>query len=191
MIPKTIANSSASKYAERSIARKFISFNNIILLSLLLACSAGSFSCKSSKKAAAAAKAKAEQEAREAKLAREREEKRKREEAERLQREEDERARAKAEPSRKLQNYFQQIAGAGSVEAANQSISEALNMFSSPESPLLIVIKKTGDIKDYDKPTTIKKYLEYLKDQKKSANKIDSMVFDDNGKIKEITLITE
>ena len=191
MTPKTLIDSSAPKYAVRSIFRKFISFNNVILLALLLAFSAGSFSCQSKKKAAAAARAKAEQEAREAQQAREREERRKREEAERLKREEDERARAKAEPSRKLQSFFQQIAGASSVEAANQSISEALKMFSSPEAPLLIVIKKTGDIKDYDKPTTIKKYLEYLKDQKKSANKIDSMVFDDNGKIKEITLITE
>ena len=42
---------------------------------------------------------------------------------------------------------------------------------------------------DYDKPTTIKKYLDYLKDQKKSPNAVEHLEFDDAGKIKEVTLI--
>lgn len=150
-----------------------------LILYVMIAClSVGAVGCKSSKKAT---KAKMEEEAR---LAKEREEKLKREEAERLRKEEE----AKKAPYIKLENSFNQIAGAGSVEAANKSIQEALTLFSSPDAPLLIVISKEGENKDYDKPTTIQKYLEYLKDQKKNLNTLTNLVFDDNGKIKEVEL---
>lgn len=89
----------------------------------------------------------------------------------------------------RLGNYFQYITNAGSVNAANSLIDEALSMFSSPNAPLLIIINRSGGIVDYDRPSTIKMYLEYLKDQKKNLNNIDEIVFDDNGKIKEIVLI--
>jgi hypothetical protein len=41
---------------------------------------------------------------------------------------------------------------------------------------------------DYDEPTTIRKYLEYLKDQKRINTEVKSLVMDDNGKIKEVEL---
>jgi hypothetical protein len=100
----------------------------------------------------------------------------------------------KADPVEKsaqerLGNYFQYIANAGNVNQANSLIEEALGMFSSPNAPLLVIIHRSGGIVDYDRPTTARKYLEYLKDQKKSLNNIDELVFDANGKIKEIILI--
>lgn len=155
-------------------------FNRCVLFIALAGFSLYSTGCHSSKKAAAAKAAE------EARLAKEREERLKKEEAERLRKEKEE--NAKREPYNKLNTFFSQIASAPNADAANQRIQEALTMFSSPDAPLLIVISKQGENKDYDKPTTVKKYLEYVKDQKKNANKISNLVFDENGKIKEVEL---
>lgn len=162
------------------------SFNKLLILTLIVL-SVNSIGCKSSKKVAAE-KARMEEEAR---LAREREEKMKREEAERLRKEEEarEKERVREESLAKVERYFQQIANMGNVDDANKKIKEALTLFSSPDAPVLIIISQTEDIKDYDKPTAIKKYLEYLKDQKKNMNAIDHIEMDDNGKIKELILI--
>lgn len=103
-------------------------------------------------------------------------------------REREARERANA-PTNRLHNYFDAIANAGSPASANASISEALAMFSSPDAPVLIVISEEDGKKDYDKPTTIKKYMEYLKDQKKNMNKISNLQFDGSGKITEVELI--
>jgi hypothetical protein len=144
--------------------------------------------CKSKKKAmeaAAAEKARMEQEA-----------------ALQKQREEDERKRKEAEEANaKKQNesstnakyavlskYFDAVATSSNATAANNSISEALTMFASPETPVLIIISGTGDNKDYDRPTTIQNYLNYLKDQKKNPNKVENLQFDASGKITEVEL---
>lgn len=103
-------------------------------------------------------------------------------------REREARERANA-PTNRLNNYFDAIANSGSPASANASISEALAMFSSPDAPVLIVISEEDGKKDYDKPTTIKKYMEYLKDQKKNMNKISNLQFDGSGKITEVELI--
>jgi len=151
--------------------------------------------CKSKKKAMEAEKARQEQEAaaalkkqyeEEARLKREAEEKA-RLEAEAREREAKERANT---PTNRLNNYFDAIANAGSTASANGTISEALAMFSSPDTPVLIVISEEGGQKDYDKPTTIKMYLEYLKDQKKNMNKISDLKLDSSGKITEVELKT-
>jgi hypothetical protein len=68
-------------------------------------------------------------------------------------------------------------------------INDALGLFNSPDAPVLIIISKTGDIVDYDRPTTIKNYLNYLKDTKNNINKVEKIVYDDNGKIKELELL--
>jgi single-stranded DNA-specific DHH superfamily exonuclease len=141
-------------------------------------------SCKRTKKASEDSKAKAEREAR---LAREREEKMKREEEERRRKEEEEKKKAEKESYGKLESYFNRIAS--DPANAGATISEALALFSSPDTPVLIVIHQSGEQKDYDRPTTIKKYLEYLKDQKKSPNAINKLVYDNGGKIKEVELI--
>jgi hypothetical protein len=88
----------------------------------------------------------------------------------------------------KLENYFNAVAAASNVNAANQSIQEALAMFSNQETPVLIVIYEENGIKDYDEPTTIKKYLEYLKDTKKNLNYISDIRMDANGKVSELEL---
>ena len=75
----------------------------------------------------------------------------------------------------KLESQFASIASASNVTSANQSIQEVLAMFSNPETPILIVIHEEGGVKDYDEPTSIKKYLEYLKDTKKNLNYISDI----------------
>jgi nucleosome binding factor SPN SPT16 subunit len=156
----------------------------LILPLLFLSVSIFNTGCGASKKA----KAKAAEEAR---LAKEREERLKREEADRKRREEEERIRAQRAPYQKIEDYFSKIANAGNVDNANAIIDQALNMFSSPDAPVLIIIKKSGDIIDYDRPTTAKKYFDYMKDQKKAFNKVEKLDFDSNGKIKEMILITQ
>ncbi|MEQ8472386.1 MAG: nucleoid-structuring protein H-NS [Marinoscillum sp.] len=90
--------------------------------------------------------------------------------------------------SQKLENYFTAIANSSSATSANGSISEALTMFSSPDAAVLIVIYRGTGNPDYDEPTTIKKYLEYLKDTKNNKAVVEEMVLDDYGKIKELVL---
>ena len=88
----------------------------------------------------------------------------------------------------KLENYFNAVAAAGSPSAANQTIQEVLAMFSNQETPVLIVIHEENGIKDYDEPTTIKKYLDYLKDTKKNLNYISDIRMDASGKVSELEL---
>lgn len=88
----------------------------------------------------------------------------------------------------KLENYFNSVAAAGNASIANQTIQETLGMFSNQETPVLIVIHEENGIKDYDEPTTIKKYLEYLKDTKKNLNYISDIRMDANGKVSELEL---
>lgn len=157
-------------------------------LIILLAVAGG---CKSKKKAMAvtdtdAEKAKMEQEA---KL------RQQQAEEERRKAEMEEKARAaeakrkEREPYTKLENYFTAIANSSNVTSANSSINEALTLFASKDTPVLIVINESGGQKDYDRPTTIGQYLNYLKDQKKSANQISDLKFDSSGKITEVELV--
>jgi len=150
--------------------------------------------CKTTKKVTIDdSKARLEREAREKALA----DKKKKEEEERLRQEAEEKARKEAEekerakraPYEKLEGYFSKIAATSKPEEANTIIAEAQQMFLSPSSPVLILIYKQGETKDYDKPSDISKYLNFLKDQKKNLNKIDNLEFDSNGKITEVTLI--
>ncbi|HLZ16132.1 MAG TPA: hypothetical protein VKQ08_03795, partial [Cyclobacteriaceae bacterium] len=70
----------------------------------------------------------------------------------------------------------------------NSSINEALTLFASPQAPVLIVISEEDGKKDYDRPTTITAYLNYLKDQKKNINDIAGLKTDASGKITELEL---
>lgn len=106
--------------------------------------------------------------------------------------EEDRLAREREAQSRgmysSINDAFSAVAGARDVAAANLAIREALTQFAGDDVPVLILLAEEGDIKDYDEPTTIKKYLEYIKDQKKSPNKVINAAYDSNGKIKELEL---
>ncbi len=84
---------------------------------------------------------------------------------------------------------FRSVANAGTFMVANNRIEEALKLFASEDIPVLIIISQENGMKDYDRPTTIKKYLEYLKDVKNFDTGIENLVLDNNGKITEIELI--
>lgn len=88
-----------------------------------------------------------------------------------------------------LGTLFGRIASSGSSANANQLIEEGLNMFSSPDTPVLIIISESGGMKDYDEPTTIERYLNYLKDHQISPNQVYQVKKDDRGKISELELI--
>jgi predicted RNA-binding protein with RPS1 domain len=89
----------------------------------------------------------------------------------------------------KIEDYFDAISAARTVDVANSRINEALKFFASPDVPVLIIVFMDGSIKDYDRPTTIRRYLEYLKDQSKNLNKVHNIQYDANGKITELELI--
>ena len=88
-----------------------------------------------------------------------------------------------------LENNFRSIANAGSTSQANRIINETLGMFESNNVPVLIIISQAGGFNDYDRPTTIEKYLNYLKDQKISRNSVNDIKYNANGKISELELI--
>ncbi|MFZ4521441.1 MAG: hypothetical protein ACOYNC_07035 [Bacteroidales bacterium] len=91
-----------------------------------------------------------------------------------------------------LENAFTTIANAaknGNLEQADNTIQKTLKLFSSDDADVLIIISREGSTVDYDKPTTIKRYLNLLKDVKASRNDIDEIRNDANGKIKELDLI--
>ena len=88
-----------------------------------------------------------------------------------------------------LENHFNAIVRADDVATANVEIEEALGLFESNDVPVLIIISREGDIVDYDRPTTIRKYFEFLKDQKKNLNAVENIKYNDNEKITELELI--
>ena len=109
---------------------------------------------------------------------------------ERAQKEEEERNKQEAQSANiTLERNFSTIAKAGSTSQANRTINETLGLFESPNVPVLIIIKQNAGFNDYDRPTTIEKYLNYLKDQKKAAEKVHDIKYNANGKINELELI--
>lgn len=163
---------------------------SVSIWALIIMLMTAGVSCKSKKAAmdatdAAAEKAKMEQEA----ALRKQEEAKKKQEMEEQARKEAEARRKAEEPYRKLESYFSAISSSNNIASANSSINEALSLFASKETPVLIVISEEGGQKDYDRPTTIGEYLNYLKDQKKNMNKINQLQFDSSGKITEVELV--
>ena len=109
---------------------------------------------------------------------------------ERAQKEEEERNKQEAQAVNvTLERNFNSIARAGSISQANRAISETLGMFESPNVPVLIIIKQNAGFNDYDRPTTIEQYLNYVKDQKKATEKVHQIKYNANGKINELELI--
>ena len=112
---------------------------------------------------------------------------------ERAQKEEEERINTQQQEQQAadaiLGKNFNSIANAGSVSQANRIINETLGLFESPNVPVLIIIKQNAGFNDYDRPTTIENYLNYLKDQKKATEKVFDLKYNANGKINELELI--
>lgn len=165
--------------------------SKLLMITLMMLALLGGSGCKSKKKAAeaqaAAEKARIEQEAA-AQRQREEEERKKREAKEQARRDAESKKQA---PAQKLDTYFNAIANSANVNSANGTINEALSLFSSPDTPVLIVISEQNGQKDYDRPTTIRDYLNYLKDTHKSMNKIGNLQFDGSGKITELELVKQ
>jgi len=111
------------------------------------------------------------------------------EEKEKKRKAEEAKANVAEQKYEKIDDYLDAIVNNKSLEMANSRINETLKFFASPDVPVLIIIYQEGDTKDYDKPTTIKKYLEYLKDQGKNPNKVNNVQYNDNGKISELELL--
>lgn len=117
---------------------------------------------------------------------------RERAQAEQRAREEAEAARAAEEarqPKNVLEKNFASICSASSVTQANRIINETLNLFESNNAPVLIIISQAGGFNDYDRPTTIENYLNYIKDQKVNRNKVYNLKTNANGQITEVELI--
>lgn len=123
------------------------------------------------------------------KLARDRASAQRKAEEERLRKAEEERNKAAASKYSVLENYFMSIAAAPDVNLANEKIYQALQLFATPDVPVLIIISQAGGFNDYDRPTTIRKYLDYLKDQKTFGSKVEQVKYDSGGKITELELI--
>ena len=96
---------------------------------------------------------------------------------------------AKERLTSSLNSYFSGIANASSTNSANRSIQEALRMFGGSDAPVLIIFYAANGQEDFDEPTTISKYLNYLKDQGKNPHKVKELVLDAQGKVKELVLV--
>ena len=93
------------------------------------------------------------------------------------------------QPKAILEKNLAAIASAASMSQANRIINETLEMFSSNDVPVLIIISQAGGFNDYDRPTTIEDYLNYVKDQKVNRNKVSELKVNSEGKIIEVELI--
>lgn len=125
----------------------------------------------------------------ESKLSMDRAEAERQAEEERLRHEEEERRKTAASKYQKIDNQLDAIATARSVDVANDKINMALQQFATPDIPVLIIISKAGGFNDYDRPTTISKFLNYLKDKRQYQYKVESVKRDGLGKITELELI--
>ncbi|BDC98357.1 hypothetical protein [Persicobacter psychrovividus] len=88
----------------------------------------------------------------------------------------------------RLNEYMRNIGSASSPAKADQEIEKALSLFSNPNVDVLIIIGVFDGEKDFDKPTTIGQYLEYLKLQKKAPYSIENIETDASGKIRLLEL---
>lgn len=89
----------------------------------------------------------------------------------------------------RLNNYFAAIANASSNDVANRNIREALGLFSNGNAPVLIVFYAANGAEDFDEPTDITKYLNYIKDTGNNVHRVKEVVRDPSGKIKELVLV--
>ena len=110
-------------------------------------------------------------------------------EEERLRLAEEERLKAAESKYQDIDNQLSTIALAPNVDIANNHINSALQQFATPDVPVLVIISNAGGFNDYDRPTTISKFLNYLKDKQQYQFKVESVKRDGLGKITELELI--
>ncbi len=88
-----------------------------------------------------------------------------------------------------INEKFAGIAHAGSYDEANKEINRALNLFATPDVPVLIIIDQVDGVNDYDRPTTALRFLNYLKYIKAYNFAVESVKRNTEGKITELELI--
>lgn len=110
-------------------------------------------------------------------------------EEERLRLIEEEKLKAAASKYQGIDDQLDAIATAQSIDMANNQINMVLQQFATPDIPVLIIISNAGGFNDYDRPTTISKFLNYLKDKQSYQYKVESLKRDGLGKITELELI--
>ncbi len=88
-----------------------------------------------------------------------------------------------------LNGFFNDLVNNTNYSKSDAFINQALKMFASESVPVLIIISEEGGMVDYDEPTTILKYLQYLDDTKNNSNRIQSFKVNDDGLITELELI--
>lgn len=87
-----------------------------------------------------------------------------------------------------LLESFGAISQSADYDTANDVINGMLSRFESPDTPVLVIVAEDQGVKDYDKPTTIQKYLEYIKMQKRYETKVEEVVRNKDGKITRLVL---
>lgn len=87
-----------------------------------------------------------------------------------------------------LVESFGAISQSADYDTANDVINGMLSRFESPDTPVLVIVAEDQGVKDYDKPTTIQKYLEYIKMQKRYETKVEEVVRNKDGKITRLVL---
>jgi hypothetical protein len=125
----------------------------------------------------------------ETKISKDRAEEERKAEEERLRLEEENRIKNTESKYQTIDNKLNTIAISSSTEAANNQIKTILTEFATPDVPVLIIISNAGGFNDYDRPTTISKFLNYLKDKQQYNYKVDMVKRDTLGKIIELELI--
>ena len=88
-----------------------------------------------------------------------------------------------------LYGFFNDLVSNTNYQDSEVFINQALKMFANESVPVLIIISQAGGMMDYDEPTTIRKYLEYLDDTKNNSNLINTIKVNEEGLITELELI--
>ncbi len=110
-------------------------------------------------------------------------------EEERLRKQEKAKKQAERAKFNIINEKFAGIAHAGSYDEADKEINQALQLFATPDVPVLIIIDQVDGVNDYDRPTTASRFLNYLKDIKSYNFAVESVKRNTEGKITELELI--
>ena len=87
-----------------------------------------------------------------------------------------------------LTDQFKALVNPMPADDSEDIITETLTYFESNESPVLIILQQLDGKTFYDRPTTIEKYLYYLKDLKKDSHQIEKVNLNNNDKINKLIL---
>lgn len=90
-----------------------------------------------------------------------------------------------------LTDQFKALINPDMEHSSNDIIFETLNYFESNDAPVLIILQELNGKIFYDRPTTIEKYLFYLKDLKKNYHQIQEMNLNNEDKINKLILASQ